>query len=378
MGFDILAVSCSVRKAQKNMNQQIFLNKIQRKINRVKRKFTPRNRPKPKTVYWMYGNVCNLKCAHCDVWKVQKQSDFKDVLTLEQKYKLLDNISDWIGKPFALNFFAGEIFLHRDTFDVIKHASGTNAVTSVTTNATLLCTPSQAEKLVLSGLDYVSISLDSFHADFHDANRGMKGVRDRVLKTVRYIQEAKKKHNVKHPQIWLNCIMMKDNLDELILLIRLVKKMKIDGIAFQPIASTSFFGGLEDYDPYWFKKSSVWPEKDKIMAFIDRLEKMKAEGYPIKNSANDFRRFRVYFSDPILFSHLESSDHEIETMVVSREGEFRLTLIDDLNGNLGSVFNDEFDIGWNSKKADQQRDFICDSLSQSKIIPCKKEDIYFV
>lgn len=378
MGFGILACVQQCAITLINMNQQIFLNKVYRKLNKIKRKVVPRYRPKPKTVYWMYGNVCNLKCAHCDVWKVQKQSDFKDVLTFQQKCKLLDNVSEWIGKPFTLNFFAGEIFLHRDTFDVIKHASQTNAITSVTTNSTLLCTPTQAEKLVLSGLDYVSISLDSFHSDFHDQNRGMKGVRDRVLKTVRYIQEAKKKHKVKHPQIWLNSVMMKSNLDELILLVRLVKKMKIDGIAFQPIASTSFFGGLEEYDPYWFKKSDAWPDKDKIMAFLDRLEQMKVEGYPIKNSANDFRRFRQYFSDPILFSQLESSDHEIETMVISREGEFRLTLIDDLNGNLGSVFNNEFDAGWNSKKADQQRDFICDSLSQSKIIPCKKEDFYFV
>ncbi|MFA5894619.1 MAG: radical SAM protein [Candidatus Shapirobacteria bacterium] len=333
---------------------------------------------KPEKVFWWMALKCNLTCNHCDIGKnTHKQHDCDDTekLSLQQKKVIVDRIADWIGKPFSLSFFAGEPLLNKDILPLIGHATTRGAISSITTNGTLIYSQEKAETIVNSGLTYISISLDGWKSGIHDKSRGLVGARQKVLDAVKYLQAAKKKLGKDTPKIYINSIIMKENLKDLIDIVKWVKRKKIDSVTFQPLAATEFFGSEKPYDKYWFKDSELWPDYDEVIKFIDKLEEMKAEGYPIGNSDSDFKKFRRYFKNPEEFALSESCEQELSTMSITDNG--KIKMCPGSEEDFGSALDGDLTKMWRGDAARRARQHVFECTSQCKILAYNKEDFYF-
>lgn len=339
------------------------------------RLFNHSKNKKPNRVFWWLKPICNLNCNHCNIGRNTDLHNFQPTLNLEEKKEVINRISKWIKKPYSLSFVAGEPLLHKDILPLLKHAKTKNAITSIVSNATLINTENMAEKIVDSNLDYLSLSLDSLSAEIHDQTRGQKGVRDRVFKAIELVKAARKKLKKNNPQIYINSIIMSNNLEELIKLIKLSKTNKIDGITFQPIANPDMFGVGKKMGERWFEKSKLWPNKAEVLAFIDKLISMQKKGYPIKNSSNDLEKFKRYFNDPISFGIQEDNSGEYTSMTVIDDGHVKMCPSE--IKTLGNILHEDLEKIWNSKKADQAKEHIKNCKSQCKILANNKEDFYF-
>lgn len=346
------------------------------KIQKIKQllNFTPE---KPEKVFWWMALKCNLLCNHCNIGKdtAAHNCDTPEVMSLEDKKKVIEKISDWIGKPYSLSFFAGEPLLNKDLLDVIGCASNRGAITSITSNGTLIYSKEKAMQVVKSGLTYISLSLDGWESGIHDKTRGVKGVRQKVINAVGYLLEAKKELKSSTPKIYINSIVMKDNLDDLIDIVKWVKKEKIDAVTFQPLAATEFFGEEQEYDKFWFQKSELWPEFDRVIEFINKLRQMKQEGYPIGNTENDFMKFELYFKNPEDFALGASCEQELKTMSITDDG--KVKMCPGSQEDFGSILTDDLTQMWQSSAARRARQHVYDCTSQCKILAFNSEDFYF-
>ena len=334
------------------------------------------NAKKPERIFWWLPLICNLNCNHCSIGKKTKIHGNKtEKLSLSDKKKIIDNLSQWIGKEYSLSFIAGEPLLHSDMIDILTYAKSKFAITSITSNGTLILNEKKAEEIVKSGLNYIALSMDGWKSGIHDASRGADGVLNKVIKAVKYLKLAKQKLNSETPNIFINSIIMKENLDDLIKIIDWVNDEKLDGITFQPIAANEFFGGDKAYVDNWFKSSNLWPNFDEVLSFIDYLENKKRLGYPIINSENDFRRFKKYFKDPINFASTETCESELKSMVITENGDVKIC--PGLNENFGNILTDDLDKMWHSLVAWKARIHVYSCKSQCKILANTKEDFYF-
>jgi len=185
------------------------------------------NRPlvKPNTITITLTSRCNLQCVMCDHWKNKSEEG----LSLEKIKDIIDQISNWSIKEIDLS--GGEPFVRKGIFDVIQYATKKNIAINITTNATLL-DKEKIEKLINSSVKRIQISLDGSKAETHDRIRGVKGTFNKVMGVINYFNKLKDKKNI---QLNLTTVIMKQNLSELVGIIKLAKKLKLNSITFQPV-----------------------------------------------------------------------------------------------------------------------------------------------
>lgn len=344
-------------------------------MKRILQLLKSNNYEKPNRAFWWLKPICNLNCNHCSIGKNTDLKNFKPALNLKDKKQVVDHLYEWLGEGFSLSFIAGEPFLHKDMLDIISHASKKGIITSVTSNGTLTSQPLFAKKVVLSGLNFLAFSLDSVSSNIHDRTRGRKGVRRQVSSSIKNIQEAKKQLKTKSPAVYINTIIMKENLKEIPELVKWAKKEKIDGVTFQPIANPNMFGEGGEIHENWFETSSLWPKTSDVLKLIEKLEKMKLEGYPLKNSKKDFKKFVKYFKDPISFAEGPPNKGELKSISITSDG--YLKMCPSIQENFGNILTEDLDRMWRSKLAKEARKHILSCKSQCKILANSKEDFYF-
>ncbi len=331
--------------------------------------------PKPERIFWWWEQICNLSCNHCDIGRRTKSYRLEPSLSLSEKREALRRLRSFVGAPFSLSFIAGEPFLHRDLLDVVATARDLDVTTSVTTNGTLIATRQRAERVVRSGLSFMAVSIDSADAAYHDASRGKKGAWVLAKKAIEHIREARERLGLEHPRVWVNSIIMRDNLDGLLQLSDWVKNEGIEGHSFQPVASTDFFMGERPQGDRWFEKSPLFPVPDAAMEFVAELEGRKAAGYPIQNSDNDFRQWRAYFRDPVAFGKLESCESELKTLLVTEQGQVKMC--PNTWESFGHILRQDLHKMWTGAAAGRARDHVYECASQCKILANTKDDFYF-
>ena len=331
---------------------------------------------KPKKILWIFPLMCNLQCNHCDIGKLMmsgKGGKPSDGLGLKENQKIIDRLSQWVDKPYSLSFIAGEPLMHMDMLETVKYATEKGAITSLTSNGTLIQSEEMAEKIVKSKLEYIALSLDSLDAKIHDQSRGVLGTHQKVMKAVKLLQEAKSKLKSQTPKIYINAIIMKGNLGEIRGMIKWSKKIKIDGITFQPIASKEFFSSKSEHGGRWYINSPMWPAYKDVISLIDYMEEMKKEGYPLQNSKGDFIRFRQYFKDPTKFGKMNICVGSLETLVISPKGLASVCMSEPL----GNILTDDLNQIWFSQQSEKAKRRISKCGAQCKILACNKDDFYF-
>jgi MoaA/NifB/PqqE/SkfB family radical SAM enzyme len=323
------------------------------------------NYKKPEKIFWWMNPICNLNCNHCNIGENTNLNKIKKE-SLNKNKRAIKRISKWLRKEFKLDFILGEPLLHKNLLKLIRYAKSKKGIISITTNGTLI-TKEKSIEIINSKLDSIYISLDSFNSKIHDFSRGIIGTRDKVFNGIKNLKETKEEYKSETPKIYINSIIMANNLDELIKLTYWIKKNRLDGITFQPIANPQFFGKNEkEYNEEWFKKSKLWPNNKKINLFLEQITQLKKEGYPIKNTLKDIDRFKRYFKDPIEYGIQEDNSQEYKSLILMQNGDLKLCPTDNLI--LGNVYNNKLKKIWNPEKVQKARKHIKMCKSQCKIL----------
>lgn len=177
--------------------------------------------------------LCQLRCKGC----AQSGPDFKKQLnnsmhlSLEKVKKIIDPICDTIiGVSLSLT---GEPLLNEDIISIIEYISSKNIGVSFPTNFSVKLSNEKIERLVKSGLDSITISLDGASEETYTKFR-TGGNFNLITNNVKLISDTKKKLGFKRPRIIWKFIIFDYNRHEIEIVKNTYKSLGFDSYEFVP------------------------------------------------------------------------------------------------------------------------------------------------
>jgi len=178
----------------------------------------------PLGVVWGINNRCDARCIFCDYWRFGPKR--KELSTKER----LDIIKK-LGKAGVrqVSFCSGEPLLSEDLGLLIQEAKKQGMLINISTNGSRL--KKKAEMLIDSGVDSITISIDSHIPELHDALRGYPGLFTRIEEGIEVIRRLRRG---KYPLILARCLISRKNAFALEDYVNYWSG-KVDNILFKPI-----------------------------------------------------------------------------------------------------------------------------------------------
>ncbi|MCD6241352.1 PTO1314 family radical SAM protein [Candidatus Bathyarchaeota archaeon] len=195
---------------------------------------------------------CNLRCVMCPFWK-RKEPE----LTLKEEKKILVKLRQ--AGVCLIAFEGGEPLLREDIAQILAFSRSLGMHISLVTNGMLLKARVDEIAEYINGVIYVSI--DGLEHT-HDKIRGVRGC---FKNAIEGIIACKNKAFVT-----INTTMIQENVHEIEDLVKLAKELDV---------------GISLTLAYEYKDACVsTPPINDLRQTINRLIRMKKEGYPIVNS----------------------------------------------------------------------------------------------
>jgi len=167
---------------------------------------------------------CNLQCKHCYSNSGTKR---EGELTYEEIKQLIDELAHTGVLNIVIT--GGEPLLHPHLFDILAQARSKPLSCMVFTNGTLI-TEEVVRQFKELGIVSVAISIDGATAETHNAFRGVKSF-NRAVQAIKMLKEA-------GIPIRANVSVHKSISDEIVDVLRLLKKWGIDEHSIHPISYT--------------------------------------------------------------------------------------------------------------------------------------------
>ena len=138
-----------------------------------------------RLVFWELTARCNLTCKHC---RAEAQDHFvKGELSTDEVLSVARDIRE-TGDPIMI-LTGGEPLVREDIYDIASACSKLFTRVALATNGTLV-DDAVAQKIVSSGIQRASISIDGATAATHDAFRGLPGSFDAALRGMDALRAA--------------------------------------------------------------------------------------------------------------------------------------------------------------------------------------------
>lgn len=138
-----------------------------------------------RLVAWELTRSCNLACVHCRAAALDRP--YEGELTTAECMRVMDEISG-VSLPIII-LTGGEPLLRRDVFDLARYGNEKGFRMTMATNGTLL-TSEIVGKMLESGIQRISISIDGSSAESHDAFRKVPGAFEGALRGISAAKEA--------------------------------------------------------------------------------------------------------------------------------------------------------------------------------------------
>jgi len=225
---------------------------------------------------------CCFKCVMCNQWSNPAKNElstdeWKDVFRQLKKMGVR-----------RINISGGEPLLRSDIAELIDFATSLGLGTTLLTNGFLL-DEDKLQKLIESGLDSISISVDGVGAYFEKV-RGFPGAYEKVEHACRSVSRESQRGSIRAS---VSFVLMKETAGYLKDVLDLRRSLRV------PLAIN-----LADFTPYFFKgrkKEQFWIDDPAAIAKVQEMlvsEKMKEPGSIILlYSEIDF--IKHYFADPL-------------------------------------------------------------------------------
>jgi MoaA/NifB/PqqE/SkfB family radical SAM enzyme len=329
---------------------------------------------KPIDVICEITYICNLECPTCFRWTAKPD---EHELTAEDWKRVLAKLKAWLG-PFNLTFTGGEPFLRPDILDIFRFASENGIVTGVVSNGSLIDS-TLARRIVDSGLDGLTLSLNSLIPEVHNKTRGTNGAFDEVMRAIDNLSPIRN-----GMRLVLSTTIVRESIAGLPDVIEFAKARGLYGVNFQPIMPATTLP-VFNKDGQATKVSVGSPYRNLLqeqqIAEIDdvfaRLLWMKERGYPILNSSDHLREIAKYLKRPTSPEILERvCKVGIKNFDIDPFGNVRLCSIMGVVGNVAD--HDPADI-WKSANAAAQREDIrhCDKVCRLMFCNFKQLDFKY-
>ncbi len=161
---------------------------------------------RPMLVFWEVTRACQLACFHCRASATE--GALPGELTTSEGFNLIDQVAAF-GRPYPiLVLTGGDCLLRPDLFDLVEHAKSLGIPVALSPSVTPQLTSVMIEKMVTSGINAVSISLDGALPATHDGVRGIPGHFEDTIKAITALSAA-------GLTVQVNTTVMRANLDEL-------------------------------------------------------------------------------------------------------------------------------------------------------------------
>ncbi len=138
-----------------------------------------------RLVAWELTRSCNLACVHCRA--AARDCPYEGELSLAECKKVMDEIAE-VGKPIII-LTGGEPLLRPDVFEIAEYGAKLGFRMTMATNGTLL-TRETVQKMIASGIERISVSIDGADARSHDAFRKVPGAFEGALRGIGLAREA--------------------------------------------------------------------------------------------------------------------------------------------------------------------------------------------
>ena len=245
----------------------------------------------PLHIGWDITFKCNFSCGYSSVHKMVDQN--KKELSTEEAINFVreaGKIGVWI-----LSITGGEPLLRPDLPIIIKEAKKAGLNVNINTNASLL--KQRAQEIIDSGIDAITISVESHNPEIHDEIR----TRNSFQKILDAIAEIKKLRKNEKPHIMVRSVISKKNykiLNEFIT----YWKQYTDDIIIQPVHQgydTSFF--IPQNDTLKFQKEDEADFKNVYEQVLKKEKILNNEYYKeipnfIFNPTEQPKKYRCFVS----------------------------------------------------------------------------------
>jgi len=175
-------------------------------------------------------SYCNLRCWMCPKTAGYVNTPANQIIS-EEVIKKVGEILPEI-EVLQLSGLWGEVFLHPEVYlRILKMAKAEGCEVRTISNGTLL-TPELSGKLVDTGLDNLTISIDAATKNTYKKIR-VGGNFKTLTKQIKKLQKIKKKKSKQRPSIHFGFVGMKSNIYELPDLVRLAGKLGVESVILQ-------------------------------------------------------------------------------------------------------------------------------------------------
>jgi len=181
-------------------------------------------------------NACNLACIMCPHKDMVRKIGFMDI---ELYKKIIDESNDFV-QEYQISL-VGEPTLHPKIIDMITYSCLKSNFTNLYTNATLL-DDILCNKIIKSGLDNIYLTVDGETKETYEKIRQNANFESTIENVIRLIN-IRSKLKSKKPNINLQIIEMKENINEIHKFIDRFKKFQIDNLIIRPY--DTWAGNLE-------------------------------------------------------------------------------------------------------------------------------------
>ncbi len=169
--------------------------------------------PQLRLVAWETTRNCNLSCVHCRA--AATCGPYSGELDTPAAFRLLDQIAE-VAQPIVI-LTGGEPLLREDIFDIAQYGTDKGLRMVMAPNGTLV-TKEIAQKMAVSGIRRISVSLDGATAESHDAFRGVQGAYQGALAGIENAKTA-------GIEFQINTTITKTNLEQIPLILKLAESL---------------------------------------------------------------------------------------------------------------------------------------------------------
>lgn len=173
-------------------------------------------------------NACNLSCPECPVGN-ESMSRPKKSLSISDFTNILSAVPSSVYQ--LVMYFQGEPFLHKSFLDFVRMAKSKGLYTYTSTNAQLI-NDELAEKIVLSGLDKLVISMDGASQNTYVQYRVGADL-ETTIAAIKSIVAWKKKYKKSSPYLELQFLVFKFNEHQMPLMKSLASELELDALHFK-------------------------------------------------------------------------------------------------------------------------------------------------
>lgn len=225
-----------------------------------------------KSVNWLITDTCNLKCRHCDIWKLPAKITSQKLVEKLLADPVVEKSYVYYGERFDISLGGGEPFTYPHLQELVTQIEQkySGALKAITTNGMLIKKIYRFLKDNPNLCLKLNISVDGMK-ESHDKIRGVKGAFDQTIQTIRMIRRVFPDQKVE-----LKMTMMRENASQVRDVYQLAKGL-----------GCSFSCKPADYLPHYTNRDSEFS-----VSFSDE------EFYAIRNQlfivADDMRQNKEY------------------------------------------------------------------------------------